>query len=125
MLPRRVRDLYLHSRDAGQALGEALGEIHRPVMSAIAAECDLQLVAPLDYIRVDGLPHKRLGRIKETVDLLPVPLEEVDDGPVEAGIAAQGDVAVRIRHAAAVEDEPAPIVVIRVIRNPPWIGERQ
>ena len=48
MPPRRVRDLHLHARDARQTLGEALGEIHRTVMSPVAAERDLQLVAAVD-----------------------------------------------------------------------------
>ena len=117
--------LYLDAVGASQALGEALREIHRTVMSPVAAECDLQVVAALDHVRVDGLPHKRLGRIQETVDFRPVLLEEFLDWLVEAGIAAQGDVVMRIRHAAAVENEPAPTVVLGVVRNPPWIGERQ
>lgn len=65
-----------------EALGEAFGHVHGPVVSAVASERHLQIVASIHEERVNRLTHKCLGCVEEVVDPIPVPLEEVDDGLV-------------------------------------------
>ncbi len=86
--------------DAGrprEALGEALGHVHGPVVSAVATERHLQVVASIHKKCVNRLAHKRFGCIEETVDLYLVPLKEINYRLVEAGKVLQRRNTVRIR----------------------------
>ena len=68
MLPCRMFHLNLDARRPHEALGEALGHVHGPVVSAVAAEHHLQVVASIHKKCVNRLAHKRLRRIEEIDD---------------------------------------------------------
>ena len=116
--------LNLDARRPREALGEALGHVHGPVVSAVATERHLQVVASIHKKCVNRLAHKRLGCVKEAVDLRLVLLKEFDDRLVEPRKALQGRNAVRIRLRPTVEHEPTPVVVVRIVRYPSRIGKR-
>ena len=78
MLSCRMFHINLDAGRTHEALGEALGHVHGPVVSAMATERHLQVVASIHKKCVNRLAHKRLGCIEETVDLHLVPLKEIN-----------------------------------------------
>ena len=124
MLPSRMFHLNLDARRPHEALGEVLGHVHGPVVSAVAAERHLQVVAAILEIHLYRLAHKHLSRIEEMTHQRLIPLEEIKHRLVESGITAQGHVIVRIRQQSAIKDEPTPVVIIGGLRHAIGIGER-
>ena len=119
---RRVLHLNLHSFNPLQPLGHALGEVHGAVLASRTAEGDLKVVAAVVEIFVDRLADERFRRAEEAIHLVPVTVEEIGNGLVAPGVAAQRFVPVRIRHRPAVEHK-APSIAGLVLRQPALVRE--
>ena len=98
----------MHGVSRNQVLGEVLGAVGGAVLTAGAAETDLQVgEAALEEAFHMGI-DQRIDMVQETEDLA-VLLQELDDRRIQTGELLEPFVLPGIMHAPAVKHIPAPV----------------
>ena len=115
--------LNLNAISSCQLFGHAFSEVHGTVLASCATEGDLKVVAAVFEIFIDRLADERFRRVEEAIHLFSVTVEEVTDGLVASGVAAQRFVPVRIRHRPTVKHKTTSVAGL-VLRQPALERER-